>query len=111
MDYAVKEIAPQVWRVEIAGTVRIIRHRPDSMTFAPWDICNGEGRRLFAATSLESAFRWIEARTGHPAEALFADGLLEQTASRRAPESAKASENIAAGEEPGAKIATPGLRS
>ena len=46
MDYAVKEIAPQVWRVEIAGAVRIIRYRPDTLTFAPWDICNAEGRRL-----------------------------------------------------------------
>jgi hypothetical protein len=111
MDYAVKEIAPQVWRVEIAGAVRIIRYRPDTMTFAPWDICNAEGRRLFAATSLESAFRWIEARTGHPAEALLADGLLEQTASNGAPDTAKTAERIAGDAEPGAKSATPGLRS
>jgi hypothetical protein len=66
MDYAVKEVAPQVWHVDIAGAVRIIRYRPDSRTFAPWDICTAEGRRLWASTSLESAFRWIEARTGHP---------------------------------------------
>ena len=111
MDYAVKEIAPQVWRVEIAGAVRIIRYRPDTMTFAPWDISNAEGRRLFAATSLESAFRWIEARTGHPAEALLVDGLLEQSASNRSPETPKASEDSAEREEPGKDIAIPGLRS
>jgi hypothetical protein len=84
MDYAVKEIAPQVWRVDVGGAVRIIRYRPDSKTFAPWDICSVDGRRLWGAPSLESAFRWIQARTGHPAEALLADGLLEQTASNKA---------------------------
>jgi hypothetical protein len=108
MDYAVREISPQEWRVEIAGAVRIIRYRPDSMTFAPWDICNAEGRRLFAATSLESAFRWIEARTGHPVEALLADGLLEQGAGGSA-EAPKAAEDIAEREEPGTKIANPRL--
>ena len=107
MDYAVREISPQEWRVEIAGAVRIIRYRPDSMTFAPWDICNAEGRRLFAARSLESAFRWIEARTGHPAETLLADGLLEQGATHRSPEAPKATESSAEREEPGTKIANP----
>src|SRR4029077_11027781 len=81
MDYAVKEIAPQVWRVDIAGAIRIIRYRPNHLTFAPWDICTAEGRRLWASASLESAFRWIEARTGHPAQALLVEGLLEQSAS------------------------------
>jgi hypothetical protein len=95
MDYAVKEIAPQVWRVDIAGAVRIIRYRPNGLTFAPWDICTAEGRRLWASTSLESAFRWIEARTGHPAEALLAEGLLEQTASNGSFETSKSSESIA----------------
>jgi hypothetical protein len=110
MDYAVKEIAPQVWRVEIAGAVRIIRYRPDSMTFAPWDVCNAEGRRLWAATSLESAFRWIEARTGHPAEALLADGLLEQTAANKSLQTPQASAGIGECEEPGTKVAVPRLR-
>ena len=107
MDYAVREISPQEWRVEIGGAVRIIRYRPDSMTFAPWDICNAEGRRLFAATSLESAFRWIEARTGHPAEALLADGLLEQGAAQRSPAAPQAAESIAERDEPAKKIANP----
>ena len=111
MDYAVKEVAPQVWRVDIAGAVRIIRYRPNSRTFAPWDICTAEGRRLWASTSLESAFRWIEARSGHPAEALIVEGLLEQTASNRSLETAKASESIAEQEELGTDIAIPGLRS
>ena len=106
MDYAVKEIAPQVWRVDIAGAVRIIRYRPDSMTFAPWDICTAEGRRLWASTSLESAFRWIEARTGHPAEALLAEGLLDQTAPNRSLETPRDSESIAEHEEPGRDIAS-----
>ena len=111
MDYAVKEVAPQVWHVAIAGAVRIIRYRPDSRTFAPWDICSAEGRRLWASTSLESAFRWIEARTGHPVEALLVEGLLEQTASNRSHETPKASESIAGQEEAGTKIAIPELRS
>lgn len=105
MDYAIKEIAPQVWRVDIAGAVRIIRYRPDSRTFAPWDICNAEGRRLWASDSLESALRWIEARTGHPAEALLAEGLLEQTASDRSLETPKASASSAEHGKPGADIA------
>jgi hypothetical protein len=111
MDYSVKEVAPQVWRVDIAGAVRIIRYRPDSWTFAPWDICTAEGRRLWASTSLESAFRWIEARTGHPAEALLVEGLLEKTASNRSLEPPKASESIAEHEELGTDIVIPGLRS
>jgi hypothetical protein len=105
MEYAVREIAPEVWRVEIAGAVRIIRYRPDSMTFAPWDICTEDGHRLWASPSLESAFRWIEARTGHPAEALLADGLLEQSASHERP---KPAEGAAKPAEPARKIANPG---
>jgi hypothetical protein len=107
MGYSVKEVAPQVWHVDIEGAIRIVRYRPDSRTFAPWDICTAEGRRLWASTSLESAFRWIEARTGHPAEALLVEGLLEQTASNRSLETPKASESIAEQEEPGTDIAWP----
>jgi hypothetical protein len=108
MDYAVKEIAPQVWRVDIAGAVRIIRYRPDSMTFAPWDICTAEGRRLWASPTLDSAFRWIEARAGLPAEALLAEGLLEQTASNRSLETPKASDSTAEHEASGTDGAIPG---
>jgi hypothetical protein len=82
MDYRVEEIQPDVWRVEVAGTVRIIRRVLDSRTFMPWDIVADDGHRLWAAPSLDSAFRWIQARTGLPTEALLAEGLLEQTASR-----------------------------
>src|SRR5262249_54941612 len=60
MDYAVEEIAPGQWRVQVAGTVRVIRHRPDIKTFAPWDICTEDGRRLWGSPTLESAFRWIQ---------------------------------------------------
>jgi hypothetical protein len=81
MDYHVEEIQPGVWRVEILGMIRIIRRGHDMMTFAPWDIFSGDGHRLWAAPSLESAFRWIQARTGLPTEALLAEGLLAQTAS------------------------------
>jgi hypothetical protein len=58
MENAIKQIAPDVWRVDIAGAVRIIRYRLDSRTFEPWDICAADGRRLWASDSLESAFRW-----------------------------------------------------
>jgi hypothetical protein len=81
MDYAVKEIEQDVWRVDIGGTSRIVRYRRDLQSFAPWDICTIEGRRLWGSPSLESAFRWIQARTGQPAEAMLVEGLLEQTAS------------------------------
>jgi hypothetical protein len=84
MDYRVEEIQPDVWRVEIAGTIRIIRRLPESRTFMPWDILSGEGHRLWAAPSLDSAFRWVQARTGLPTEALLAEGLLGQTAFRAA---------------------------
>ena len=82
VEYRVEEIQPDVWRVEVAGTIRIIRRVLDSRTFMPWDISAGDGHRLWAASSLDSAFRWIQARTGLPTEALLAEGLLEQTASR-----------------------------
>jgi len=55
MEYDIKQIAPDVWRVDVAGAVRIIRYRLDSRTFAPWDICAADGRRLWASDSLESA--------------------------------------------------------
>jgi len=84
MDYAIEEIEPDVWRVEIAGTTRIVRYRRDLQTFAPWDICTADGRRLWGSPSLESAFRWIQARTGHPTESILVEGLLEQTGTNRA---------------------------
>jgi hypothetical protein len=83
MDFAVREVAPQVWRVDIAGAVRIVRYRAGTITFAPWDICTAEGGRLWAAPSLESAFRWIEARAGLPSEVLLTEGLLNQVESKR----------------------------
>ena len=110
MEYAIKQIAPDVWRVDVAGAVRIIRYRLDSRTFAPWDICAADGRRLWASDSLESAFQWIEARTGHPAEALLAAWLLEQTVSNRSLETPKASAS-AEHEQRGADIAIHGRRS
>jgi hypothetical protein len=94
MDYRVEEIQPDVWRVEIAGTIRIIRRVPGSRTFMPWDILSGDGHRLWAAPSLDSAFRWVQARTGLPTEALLAEGLLEQTAFRAA-STHKTSEGLA----------------
>jgi hypothetical protein len=111
MDYAVKEIAPQLWRVDVAGAVRIIQFRPDSMTFAPWDISTEEGRRLWSSPTLESAFRWIEARTGHPVQALFVQGLLEQSGSNRSLEPPKTSDSLVEHAEPATDIATPALRS
>jgi hypothetical protein len=88
MDYAVEEIAPGHWRVEVAGTVRMIRHRPDIKTFAPWDICTEDGRRLWGSPTLESAFRWIQARTGHPTEGILVEGLLEWTSAGKGSDAA-----------------------
>jgi hypothetical protein len=80
MDCSVEEVQPGVWRVTIASITRIVRYRSDSMTFAPWDVTSADGHTLWSAASLESAFRWIQARTGYPAEALFAQALLERSA-------------------------------
>ena len=81
MDYAVEEIQPDHWRVQVAGTVRLIRYRRDIRTFAPWDICTEDGRRLWGSPTLESAFRWIQARTGQPTEGMLVEGLLEWSSS------------------------------
>ena len=80
MDYSVEEIQPNVWRVRIGTITRLIRFRGDSMTFAPWDVTSAEGHTLWSAVTLASAFRWIQARTGYPVEALFAQALLERSA-------------------------------
>ena len=80
MDYSVEEIQPNVWRVSIGTVTRIVRFRSDDMTFAPWDVISAEGQTLWSASSLASAFRWIQARTGYPVEALFAQALLERSA-------------------------------
>jgi hypothetical protein len=89
MDCTVEEIQPNVWRVSIESITRVVRYRADSRTFAPWEVTSAEGQVLWSAASLESAFRWIEARTGYPAEALFAQTLLERGASAE-PGNAKA---------------------
>jgi hypothetical protein len=111
VDYAVEEIAFEVWRVDVAGAVRIIQFRPDNMTYAPWDICTEQGRRLWASPTLESALRWIEARTGHPVQALFTQGLLERSGSNRSLEMQGTSERLAEHEESARNIVTLGLRS
>lgn len=87
MDYGVEEIQPNVWRVSAGTVTRIIRFRSDDMTFAPWDVTSPDGQTLWSASSLASAFRWIQARTGYPVEAMFAQALLERCAGA-VPESA-----------------------
>ena len=79
MDYSVEEIQPNVWRVSIGTITRIVRFRADDMTFAPWDVTSADGQTLWSAASLASAFRWIQARTGYPVEAMFAQALLERS--------------------------------
>jgi hypothetical protein len=81
MDYSVEEIQPNVWRVNIGSITRVIRYRSDNMTFAPWDVTSADGQTLWSASSLASAFRWIQARTGYPVEAMFAQALLERSTS------------------------------
>jgi len=80
MDYSVEEIQANVWCVRVGSITRIVRYRSDSMTFAPWDVTSAEGLVLWSTVSLASAFRWIQARTGYPVEALFAQALLERHA-------------------------------
>ena len=84
MDYRVEEIQPNVWRVTVGTITRVVRFRTDDMTFAPWDVTTADGQTLWSATSLASAFRWIQARTGYPVEALFAQALLESSGAESA---------------------------
>lgn len=97
MDYSVEEIQPNVWCVKVGTITRLIRFRSDSMTFAPWDVTSAEGQVLWSAASLASAFRWIQARTGFPVEALFAQALLERTAARESPGPQTGAESTATG--------------
>jgi hypothetical protein len=85
MDDSIEETQPGVWRVSIAGITRVIHFHADERTFAPWDVTDAQGRKLWSASSLEGAFRWIQARTGRPAEALFAQTLLEYSARTSGP--------------------------
>lgn len=78
MDHTIEEIQQDVWRVNLAGITRIVRYRRDTRAFTPWDVTTADGHKLWSAASLESALRWIQARTGQPVEALFAQTLLER---------------------------------
>ena len=99
MDYRVEEIQPNVWRVSIGTVTRIVRFRSDDMTFAPWDVTSAEGQTLWSASSLASAFRWIQARTGYPVEALFAQALLERSADAESGHGQVADESAATGDD------------
>lgn len=77
MNDSIIEIEPDTWRLQMAGTTRIIRYRPNSLSFAPWEVETAEGHRIWSAASLESALRWIQAHTGLAVEALFWQSLLE----------------------------------
>ncbi|HXY97386.1 MAG TPA: hypothetical protein VEH00_10470 [Steroidobacteraceae bacterium] len=99
MDYSVEEIQPNVWRVSIGTVTRIVRFRSDDMTFAPWDVTSADGQTLWSASSLASAFRWIQARTGYPVEALFAQALLERSADSQQGRGRAADESAETGED------------
>ena len=99
MDHSVVEIQPNVWRVSIASITRIVRYRTDSWTFAPWEVASAEGQVLWSAASLESALRWIEAHTGYPIEALFAQALLERTGSSERVDAKASEEPTASGDD------------
>ena len=77
------------------------------MTFAPWDVTSAEGRTLWSTSSLESAFRWIQARTGQPVEALFAQALLEHSVRNGTPEAQSPQESTEVTEDVRAGRATP----
>lgn len=98
MDYSVQEVRRNVWRVSIASITRIVRYRSDSRTFAPWEVTSAGGQVLWSAESLESAFRWIQARTGYPAEAMFAQALLEASAGTEPARAKVAAESTVTGE-------------
>ena len=98
MDYKVEEIQPNVWRVNIGTVTRFVRYRSDSMTFAPWDVTGADGQTLWSAASLASAFRWIQARTGYPVEALFAQALLERSTGADVQRAKPAGDSAGAGE-------------
>jgi hypothetical protein len=111
MDYSVEEIQPNVWRVNIGGIIRVVHYRKGNMTFAPWDVTNAEGRTLWSAASLESAFRWIQARTGQPVEALFAQALLEHSARTGSSEAQSSQQSTEASKELRVGSGAPGSGS
>ena len=55
----VEKIEPNAWLVTCGQLSRIVRYRADDRTFAPWDVTTLDGRRVWAAFSLESACRWV----------------------------------------------------
>ena len=72
MNCSVEEIQPNVWRLRLGTVIRVVSFRSDRMTFAPWDVASADAHTLWSASSLASALRWIQARTGYPVEELFA---------------------------------------
>jgi len=79
--YSVEKIQPNAWYVHAGGITRVVRYHHVHSTFTPWEVTSAEGRRLWSAATLESAFRWIQARTGQPVTALLARALLEHSLS------------------------------
>ena len=79
--YSVEKVQTNAWYVHAGGITRVVRYRHVHLTFAPWEVTSAEGRRLWSAATLESAFRWIQARTGQPVTALLAQALLKNSLS------------------------------
>jgi hypothetical protein len=84
--------------VSVGTITRIVRFRSDDMSFAPWEVTSADGQTLWSAASLASAFRWIQARTGYPVEAVFAQALLERSARTDLARSKGSDESTGSGE-------------
>jgi hypothetical protein len=64
MDYRLEQIRSDAWRITCENVVRMIQFRNGIRTFAPWDVTNVFGQRLWAAFTLESACRWVRQQAG-----------------------------------------------
>jgi hypothetical protein len=64
MDYRLEQIRSDAWRITCENVVRMIHFRNGIRTFAPWDVTNVYGQRLWAAFTLESACRWVRQQAG-----------------------------------------------
>ncbi len=68
MEPEILQIETNAWRVTVGNLTHIIRFRNNTQTFAPWDVIDIHGRRVWSSFSFDGACSWILRRQpGGPA--------------------------------------------